>query len=231
MKLHHSKSVASSSVASVSYRNHDASTAPHFEVLRHQASRQGFSLLEMLTVMSIMVLLGALLAPAVMGFTSTAGRRGAVNLVMNTIDQARVAALEQGRSVHVVFAQRQFPDPDSILILREDELGQPTEQLTRWITLPRGVVFMNSGLFETSSPGVTAEALPGDSDKLVRHGVLTFSPRGTVQFPTGGDDNRRRIKLVDGVRHGEAAPVAKTDGFDIISVARFTGRPQLDVSF
>ena len=187
--------------------------------------------MEILAVVAIMAILGALLAPAVSGFTSTAGRRGAVNLVMNTIDQARVAALEQGRPVHVIFAQRKFPEADSILVLRENENGQPTEQLSRWITLPRGVIFVTSGLFETSSPAVGADLLPGSTDSIVRHGVLTFSPRGTVQFPTGGDDNRRRIKLVDGVREGQAAPVAKTDGFDIISVARFTGRPQLDVSF
>lgn len=201
-------------------------------IYRRHSRKAGFSLIEILAVIAILAILGALLAPAVSGFTSTAGRRGAVNLVMNTIDQARVAALEQGRPVHVIFAQREFPEADSILVLREDETGQPTEQLSRWLTLPRGVVFVNTGLFDTTSPTVGAELLPGAAaESVVRHGVLTFSPRGTVQFPTGGDDNRRRIKLIDGVRNGEAAPVAKTDGLDIISVARFTGRPQLDVSF
>lgn len=198
---------------------------------RTAGQREGYSLVEMLAVVAILGIMAALLLPAVAAFDSTAARKGAVNIVMNTIDQARVAALERGKEIHIVFAQRRHPEPDSLLVLSEDENGSH-KPLTRWITLPRGVIFMDTGIFEAGASDVNPKNLPGDPGSVLRYGQLTFSSRGTVQFPSGGDDNRRRIKLADGVRtNGSGRATLKTDGLDIISVARFTGRPQLDVTF
>ena len=193
--------------------------------------QSGFSLIEILAVLLILVVMGAMLVPALDGFVGTAGRRGAVNIVMNTIDHARVAALEQGRTVHVLFALNPFPEPDTLVVLREDENGQPSEILSRKITLPKGVLFREQGVFEDLQAPFSLASLPssGGVQGALKVGVMTFSPRGTVQHPNGSD-NTRRIHLADGVRKG-AQTVWKSDGFDIISVARYTGRPQLDVSF
>ena len=68
--------------------------------LRPQSNLSAFTLIEMLAVIAIMM---ALIAPAVGNFGSTAGRKGAVNILMNTMEQARVAALESGRDRSAVY--------------------------------------------------------------------------------------------------------------------------------
>ena len=52
--------------------------------------RAAFTLIELIAVMAIIAIMLALLAPAVGNFQSTAGRNGAVNILMNTMEQARV---------------------------------------------------------------------------------------------------------------------------------------------
>lgn len=186
--------------------------------------------MEVLAVVAIIAIMASLMGPAISGFSSTAGRRGAVNLVMNTIDQARVAALEQGREVHVIFARRTYPEPDAVQVIRADGNGG-FEALTRWQNLPKGVVFREAGVFvETPPSSVTSylSSTPKNSEFTAR-GVLSFSPRGTVKHPNGLDNNRR-IHLAEGARH-TANTNDVSAGFDIISVARYTGRPQLDVTF
>jgi type II secretory pathway pseudopilin PulG len=201
---------------------------------RFNGRKAAYSLLELLAVVALVAILLALLMPAIAGMSGTAGRRGAVNIVMNTIDQARVAALEQGRDVHVVFARRNFPEQDAILVVREPEssnANEPKEKLTRWIPLPKGVHFQEEqGVFEDTNPPISLPDLQklGSTGSISKIGVLTFGPSGTVQHPKG-NDNTRRIHLADAVRSVATEDVAR--GFDIISVARYTGRPQLDVTF
>ena len=192
---------------------------------------RGFSLLELLSVIAIVAILMTLLLPAIASMSGTAGRRGAVNIVMNTIDQARVAALEQGREVHVVFARRNAPEPDAIMVVRNDPTNAPTEKLTRWIPLPKGVIFSKQGVFEDQNPPVSQTQLSqlGSTGSISEIGVLTFGPSGTVKYPRG-NDNTRRVHLSDGVRQG-SSDTWRTAGLDIISVARYTERPQLDVTF
>jgi prepilin-type N-terminal cleavage/methylation domain-containing protein len=210
-------------VANMNQRQHIVSTPAN----RRPA---GFSLVELLTVVAIMAIMASLLAPAVSGFTSTAGRRSAINLVMNTIDQARVAALEQGRPVHIILARRTFPEPDAIQVIREDGNGG-FETLTRWQNLPKGVIFRESGVFSVDLPQPVEDYVvsTGKDAEFTAKGALSFSPRGTVKHPNG-QDNNRRIHLADEARH-TANTNDTSYGFDIISVARYTGRPQLDVTF
>jgi len=194
---------------------------------------RGFSLIELLAVIAVISILLSLLLPALAGFSSTAGRRGAVNTVMGTLDQARVAALERGRNVHVVMARRQHPETDALLVMREDDSGNPSEQLTRWVPLPKGVLFQgNLGVFFGSPPenmDAINESLPPLSGEPV-FAVLTFGPSGTILWPVGTNNNSRRIHLLEGVRNGEVE-TPRTQGVEVISVARYTGRPQLDISF
>lgn len=197
---------------------------------RFRHGREAFSLLEFLAVVAIIGVLLTLMAPAIQGISGSAGRKGAVNLVMGVIDQARVAALEQGRNVHVVLARKNYPEPDAILVLREDEQGLPTEQLTRWMKLPQGVLFQaNLGVFSQPVDPTWSEVL-ATQEGAIGFARLTFGPSGTILFPTGSNNNSRRIHLLEGVREGENE-TPKAQGVEVISVARYTGRPQLDISF
>lgn len=192
---------------------------------------RAFSLLEVLMVMAVLAIMVSLMVPAIAGFSSTAGRRGAVNLVMNTIDQARVAALEQGREVQIVFWRRESPEADAIKVRRKTEDGTGWEELTKWVKLPKGVLLHNPpapNVFKSTSTG-DLEKLTGDPDKS-NLGVIEFTASGTLRIPASPNN---LVILTEGTRETEDTISQRKDqsgGFEIISVARYTGRPTLVVS-
>ena len=90
---------------------------------RHATCRSGASLLELLSVSALIVLMAGLLYSSIGSFSSSAGRRGAVNMLMNAFEHARIAALESGQTVHVGFADKDFPIEEmrykAFLVFRE----------------------------------------------------------------------------------------------------------------
>jgi prepilin-type N-terminal cleavage/methylation domain-containing protein len=204
----------------------------------------GFSLIELLTVVAIIAIMMSLLAPAISGFSSTAGRRGAVNSLMNTFEQARVAALESGRTVYVLFARPDFPEQDAVMVVRETDTGTGDyEVLSRWRKLPKGVLLHDPSVvdsllkknisdsgFDTTRLNVPKLGNLNPTDLK----VLAFNDQGAITFPVG--KAFRKIILSEGVRGqgGTEALIstrkASAGGFEIISLAQYTGRAQLDVS-
>lgn len=205
----------------------------------------GFSLLELLTVVAIICILVALLVPSVAAFTSTGGRKGAVTLVMTTLEQARVSAIETGREVIVVFWKKNgapgfAPDEqDAMLVLRRNDSDTDWEPITRWLTLPRGILFHgedpasqilkdHSGLQAVTDQ--TISSLPGKpaKDDL---GAVHFSSTGAIQLPSTSDG--LRIALTEGQRGPDGTLVVnkqKDGGHEVISLARYTGRVTLDIN-
>jgi prepilin-type N-terminal cleavage/methylation domain-containing protein len=212
--------------------------------------RRAFSLLELLAVMAIIAILLGLLTPAISAMTSTAGRKGAVNILMNTFEQARVAALESGRTVYVVLWRRIYPEPDAIMVLRDpDPAGSSTdyEQLTRWIPLPKGVLLHTVGndnilvdqlALPQSSSGFDQSKSPALSKLSLQSGenlhLLAFNAHGGVSFPAS--PTKLMLIVSEGVRGsgGTEALISKhkeaAGGFEIISLRRYTGRPSLEVT-
>lgn len=203
----------------------------------NDASR-GFSLIELLAVMAVVVLMMSLLLPALTGFGGSTARKGAVTTVMNTLEQARVAALESGRNVMVVFARPNFPERDALVVLRETEDGTGNyEAMTRWIRLPQKVLLMepdSGGSLLEENANIDEGRLPvskppGTSKDL---SAIVFNSSGAVEFPSPSEARPRNLSifLSEGVR-GENGQEARTiTGFDVISASRYTGRVQLDIS-
>jgi prepilin-type N-terminal cleavage/methylation domain-containing protein len=205
--------------------------------LRPQPNLSAFTLIEMLAVVAIIAIMLTLIAPAVGNFGSTAGRKGAVNILMNTMEQARVAALESGREVHIVFWRRQFPERDAIMVVRDPDPDSGTttyEFLTRWIKMPKGVLLHDnqaSNILKEDIAGFRLGELPGNVNAS-EIGVLTFNGFGVVQSPPPSGE-RLMLFIADGVRgtDGSEAVFRKETGiFEIISLRRFTGRASLEVS-
>jgi prepilin-type N-terminal cleavage/methylation domain-containing protein len=212
--------------------------------LRKSKKQRAFSLLELLAVTAILALLAGLLSPALEGLTSPTRRKGAVTIVMNTLEQARISAIETGGEVVVVFWKKNGTDAsqpdeqDAMLILRKND-ADAWEPITRWIKLPRGVLFHgedseskilydNSGLAAVSDS--TIDSLPGKPSKN-NLGAIHFSSTGAVQLPS--TSNGLRIALTEGQRGSDRSLIVnkqKDGGHEIISLARYTGRATLDVS-
>jgi len=215
----------------------------------------GFSLLEMLVVVAVVAIMMALMLPAIAGFSSTAGRRGAVNILMNTFEQARIAAIESGQTVYVGFADEDFPVEDmryaAFVVFREatDEEKSANANrkfvvLKKWTRLPKNISFkrVDSSLV----PMTTASSTIPDIDKLKNElgsafsawtgncPVVAFNSSGAVAQPAsnlriylyegyyaGGNDNFTRNKNVQESPSGL---------FEQISLSRYTGRAQLDIT-
>ncbi len=212
--------------------------------------RRAFSLLEMLVVIGIIAIMMSLLVPAIGGFSSTAGRRGAVNIVMNTLEQARVAALESGQTVYVGFA-----DDDAIFTSKEmnyaafivfrqatpEEAPKKFVVLKNWTKLPKNIAFKRlNGTLIPQSGGTFLDGLKTELSSAFQSWdqtipVLAFNSSGAVEEPStgiprlflyegyfaGGQDNFTRNKSVQDSSAGL---------FEQISLARYTGRVQLDIT-
>lgn len=198
---------------------------------------KGFSLIEMLSVMAVIIIMTAMLLPAISGFSSTMGRRGAVNVLLNGFEQARVAALESGSKVYVVMRRNQtVGEPDAFCVMRarsdglNDATNTPYVPLTRWQKLPTSVLFYQA----VGSLTATGNTLPSDLVASLAGNpptselfAVAFSRTGQIFYPSTGDVN---LFLAEGSRlganttaHGPSQSITER-----LSFRRYTGRAQLD---
>jgi Tfp pilus assembly protein FimT len=206
-------------------------------------SYAAFSLLELLVVVVIMCVMMSLLAPAVAGMTSPAGRKGAVTIVMNTLEQARVSAIETSRETVVLFWKKNgvagFPpdEPDSLMILRKNEAGA-WESISRWVKLPNGVLL--DGAVTTGSEilknavSTLAPSLPSlaGSPDINQLRFIQFTTSGAVKSPSTSSSGLY-IAFTEGQRATGSDEMAvkkqKSGGKEVISLARYTGRSTMDI--
>jgi len=219
------------------------------------------TLVELLAVMAIIVILIGLLGPAIKGISSTAGRKGAVNILMNTLEQARAAALESGTNVYVLLLRREFPDSDVISVVRDPLLWKTSSKssatletnlvpMSKWIPIPQGVLLYKpdkgNTIFSAAIPSKLKaqieDEVPGPGGKALKDvkdgdlALIWYTPSGLIRQPLAAD---ARIVITEGVRDssGMEARISNQKegqgvggGFEVISLTRFTGRAQLDVT-
>lgn len=208
----------------------------------HSGSRlaSGFSLIELMAVMVIMTVMLALSAPALSSFKNTVGRKGAINQLLNSFEQARVAALTQGAKVYVGFADSssQFPDKlkcKAYIIFRDrfdDEPATPQFiPLTKWIMLPQGISLQKVNndqstlMSDNARVNVDAGCLPLLSG-TVQIPALVFNTSGYIESP---GNQYLRLLIYEGF-HGVNGPTLSNPNnqkFDVIAFRRFSGRAEL----
>jgi hypothetical protein len=209
---------------------------------RGRRAQAGASLIELLSVAAVVVLMAALLYSALSSFSSSAGRRGAVSILLNTFEYARIAALESGLTVYVGFADGDFPVEEmryaSFLVFRETSDEERTSGaanyivLKKWTKLPKNVAFKRvaSSLVPESGGqtflGLDA-ALPA-RQRDERFPCLAFNGSGAIE----GGNSPLQLFVYEGYYADQQDIRTRKEGdlFEKITLSRYTGRAQFDVT-
>jgi len=153
------------------------------------AERRGLTLVEVILVLALLVVIGAVSAPLLEGSFSRAGLNSAADLLRGVWSKARLAAMQSGKT-HVF---RFEPDGSRFQIIAFDELGLPEknelepddpEESRKAVDilrlsasrLPDGVIFA-AGEMATSSQ---ANAVLGEMGGGPWSGPTMFRPDGTT---------------------------------------------------
>lgn len=183
-----------------------------------------------------MTVMLALSAPALSSFKDTVGRKGAINQLLNSFEQARVAALTQGTNVYVGFADENFPENlkcKAYIVFRDGDADKGENAyvpLTKWVNLPKGISFKKDpGDQSTLMSNSTKQPIPANclpKTGAVSLSVLTFNSSGFIST----NKNFLRLLIYEGFHGPNGLPNFTREEkayFDMIGFRRYSGKAEL----
>ena len=209
----------------------------------------GFTLLELLVVMGIILIALAALVPAVTSLSKSGGRRAALNSLLGGIEQARAEAIKSSQATYVVFPAFTSGTQSTLdrynyrsYAIFEDDAAIPgnVKQLTDWKSFPTGVALrkaytingVNGGLDSLQDPAALtpsvafsfppdASAAPFKCFKFNSNGEVVQAPAGNVLLGVfeGYVDNGNEVATT---KDGSGNPSA----VEYLMVSQFTGRAE-----
>jgi len=208
---------------------------------------------ELLAAVAILLLLMALIGPAVAEMTQAGQRRAAVIKVLNLMESARITALSTSADTYLAFADETFPDQDEafrkMILFRRGvphldgtpDAANEYRIIGKWESLPDGVSFYDEeGLRSVVGDNGYTVSFTADSQfpGLPNGGELKairWNETGMIEEPS--DPAAMQLLLYEGyyfngqpnfTRNAERqqSPLGL---FDQIQLSRFSGRAQLVV--
>lgn len=166
------------------------------------ASRRGFTLMELLVVAGVVVLVLSFMVPAVTGLTKGNNLSSGGRLISNLLAVARSEAINRRALIRFEVATDWPNDPTAayrkVTLVQHDASSGTDTQLTNWEALPTGVVFQpndpNPGngsylftLKQTQTPPLTV------SSQKVTSLYIEFLPTGALNIPPANSPVRFRL--------------------------------------
>lgn len=160
--------------------------------LNRRRRRRGLTLIEVLLVLSLLVVIGAIAVPLLEGSFSRAALYGSADLLRGAWAKARQAAMQSGET-HVfrfepkgsrfqIVALPALDAPENELALEDPETKEPTTEFVRLSQnrLPDGIMFVSGDI---ASSAQTLATLPLTTESAWSKPIL-FYPDGTTSDAT-----------------------------------------------
>jgi len=204
---------------------------------------RGFTLLELLVVMGIILIALAALVPAITSLSKSGGRRAALNSLLGGIEQARAEAIKSSQATYVVFPAFTSGTQSTLdrynyrsYAIFEDDAANPgnVKQLTDWKSFPTGVALRAAGTAALSNladpaaltPSVAFSFPPDASAAPFK--CFKFNSNGEVQAPAG----KVLLCIFEGYVNSGSEVATTKDGsgnpsaVEYLMVSQFTGRAE-----
>jgi uncharacterized protein (TIGR02596 family) len=186
----------------------------------------GFSLIELLGVITIIGLLAALMAPA---FTTLGGGQrvsAAADMVAGNLDLARQTAMSENQRTE--FRIWKLPDPtgsgtswNALQIFRVDN-GAPLSQLSR---LPQGVVLIEKDPFSTVLGTENPYTGTATNQRVARtYKAVKFGPDGSTELSPSGPGGSGTWTLTVVPANSQPSTLRPAANFATIQIDPITGR-------
>ena len=189
----------------------------HSEEFTLRIHSEGFTLVEMLTVLVIMGIIMGIGIPAVTNLMKSSGLSAATRQVHNTLSFARQYAITQRVYARVVFPYNTSQSNmlyQTYAVMCRNAAGA-WQYASKWESLPIGVVFLNRAL-----AGGTGYGGLNDANSLKDDGQLAY-----IEFtPTGAASQASTFMIAEGFMTSGAPNRPNTNNYATLTVDNVVGR-------
>jgi type II secretory pathway pseudopilin PulG len=176
------------------------------------------TLTELLVTITVIAALAVLTMPAWSQLSRSHAKRGATAVIMDVLEQARIAATSGQKEVWVIFRSSPKGERNALRLVCRGQSGWIP--IDTWVSLPAGVSFVtgSGNLMEEQPPAnVLSTALAGSlASQGSSFGSLLFLRTGRIGIPKQ-DGNKLSVSLHENSSPGDAT----------ILLSRATGRASL----